>query len=251
MVEKSVVLITGVAGGIGRATAECFSQAGWLTIGVDRRPGENLKGVDHYIQADAAVPREIAFAVEEAGRRAGRLNALINLAAVQICRSIIEVTGAEWDEVMAVNARAPFLFTRAAYPLLKASGGAIVNVASVHAVATSRNISAYAASKGALVAFTRAAAIEFGGEGIRVNAIMPGAVDTPMLRAGLLRGHLAGAGIEELLDALARKTVIGRVGTPAEIAEAILFMADNARSSFMTGQTLVVDGGATSRLSTE
>ncbi|MBP1692544.1 MAG: putative oxidoreductase, partial [Chloroflexi bacterium] len=97
----------------------------------------------------------------------------------------------------------------------------------------------------------RVLAIEFAPDNIRVNAILPGAVDTPMLRAGLGRGHVTGSDIMERLDNLARKTVNGRVGRPDEIAHAIYFLADNEQSSFMTGQALIVDGGATCRLSTE
>jgi glucose 1-dehydrogenase len=125
-----------------------------------------------------------------------------------------------------------------------------VNVSSVHAVATSINIASYAASKGGLLAFTRAMAIEFAPDNIRVNAILPGAVDTPMLRHSMSRG-LTGSGIQERLDNLAHKTVIGRIGRPEEIARAIYFLADEGQSSFMTGQALIVDGGATARLSTE
>jgi NAD(P)-dependent dehydrogenase (short-subunit alcohol dehydrogenase family) len=102
-----------------------------------------------------------------------------------------------------------------------------------------------------LLALTRAMAIEFAPDSIRVNAILPGAVDTPMLRAGLGRGHVGHGDIQERLDNLARKTVSGKVGKPAEIARAIYFLADNEQSSFMTGQAMVVDGGATARLSTE
>jgi NAD(P)-dependent dehydrogenase (short-subunit alcohol dehydrogenase family) len=139
-----------------------------------------------------------------------------------------------------------------AHPLFKAAGGgAIVNVSSVHAIQTSVNIAAYAASKGGLLALTRAMAIEFAPDNIRVNAILPGAVDTPMLRAGLNRDHVQGSDIQTRLDNLARKTVNGRIGTPDEIAQAIYFLADGERSSFMTGQAMIVDGGATARLSTE
>ena len=98
---------------------------------------------------------------------------------------------------------------------------------------------------------TRAMAIELAPDNIRVNAILPGAVDTPMLRAGLGRGHVGQGDMQERLDNLARKTVSGKVGTPEEIAQAIYFLADNEQSSFMTGQPMVVDGGATARLSTE
>jgi glucose 1-dehydrogenase len=158
----------------------------------------------------------------------------------------------EWDAVMASNLRSVFLGVKLAHPLLVAAGGgAVVNVSSVHAVATSANIAAYAASKGGLLALTRAMAIEFAPDNIRANAILPGAVDTPMLRSGLGRGHVKGSDITQRLDNLARKTVNGRVGQPGEIARAIYFLADEDQSSFMTGQAMIVDGGATARLSTE
>jgi NAD(P)-dependent dehydrogenase (short-subunit alcohol dehydrogenase family) len=94
-------------------------------------------------------------------------------------------------------------------------------------------------------------ALEFAPHGIRVNAVLPGAVDTPMLRDGLRRSFLQGASIEKRMEELGRRTALGRVGRPEEIAQSILFLADSARSSFITGQTLIADGGATARLSTE
>ena len=110
---------------------------------------------------------------------------------VQVAKPLVDTTVEEWDVVMATNLRPAFLLAKMAYPLFKAAGGgAIVNVSSVHAVQTSANIAAYAASKGGLLALTRAMAIEFARDNIRVNAILPGAVDTPMLRAGLDRGHV-------------------------------------------------------------
>jgi NAD(P)-dependent dehydrogenase (short-subunit alcohol dehydrogenase family) len=248
---KQVALITGVAGGIGHATAKYFSSKGWYVVGVDRKPQETLNSVDCYIQADASVPPAIFKVVDKVKQEIGQLDALINNAAIQICKPMIEMNAAEWDNIMAVNVRAAFLFSQAAYPLLKITHGSIVNVSSVHAVATSTNIAAYAASKGALVAFTRALAIEWAAQKIRVNAILPGAVDTPMLQAGLERGHLSGTNLTELMTTLGNKTVLGRVGKPEEIAQAIMFLADNQSSSFMTGQAMIIDGGATARLSTE
>ena len=156
------------------------------------------------------------------------------------------------DRTLASNLRSVFLGIKLAHPLLKAAGGgAIVNVSSVHSIATSANIAAYAASKGGLLALTRAVAIEFAEDNIRVNAVLPGAVDTPMLRASMGRGQFGGPSVQQRLDNLASKTVNGRVGTPREIAQTIYFLADNDQSSFMTGQAVVVDGGATARLSTE
>lgn len=220
-------------------------------IGVDTKPARKIPGVNHLIRADIASPNAPAVILREVASKGGRLDALVNNAAVQICKPFLETTVAEWDLVMATNLRAVFLMAKHAYPLLKASKGAIVNVSSVHAVATSKGIAAYAASKGALLALTRAMALELGGDGIRVNAVLPGAVDTPMLRAGLTRGNLNESGATELVRGLGERHALGRIGQPREIGRAILFLAENQQSSFMTGQALVVDGGATARLSTE
>jgi len=247
------VLITGASGGIGRATVQHFAQAGWRVIGVDRSPfGEGFPADGLFIQADISLGANLETIFSQARAFTGYLNALVNNAALQVAKPLLQTSVEEWDAVMASNLRSVFLGIKLAHPLLKAAGGgAIVNVSSVHAVATSANIAAYAASKGGLLALTRAIAIEFAADNIRANAILPGAVDTPMLRAGLSRGHVHGEDISERLDNLARKTVSGRVGRPEEIARAIYFLADESQSSFMTGQALIVDGGATARLSTE
>lgn len=253
MQQDHVVLITGVGGGIGQATARYFASKGWRVIGVDRaQAGEDFPKDGLFIQADISQPESTELIFEQARAFQSRLDALVNNAAVQVAKPLVETTVEEWDAVMASNLRSVFLFVKLAHPLLKAAGGgAIVNVSSVHAIQTSANIAAYAASKGGLLALTRAMAIEFAPDNIRVNAILPGAVDTPMLRAGLGRGHVGHGDLQERLDNLARRTVSGKVGRPEEIASAIYFLADNEQSSFMTGQALVVDGGATARLSTE
>ena len=247
------VLITGAAGGIGRATVALFAQKGWQVIGVDR--AEFWAGFPEtglFVRADISRSEELEAIFDQTRQYTGELNALVNNAALQIAKPLLETSVEEWDAVMASNLRSVFLGVKLAYPLLKAAGGgAIVNVSSVHAVQTSANIAAYAASKGGLLALTRAMAIEFAPDNVRVNAILPGAVDTPMLRAGLGRGHLAGQDIHARLENLARRTVNGRIGRPEEIAHAIYFLADEEQSSFMTGQALIVDGGATARLSTE
>ncbi len=249
----NVVLITGAAGGIGRATVQTFAGHGWRVIGVDRKPfGAEFPTDGCFIQADIADPAAMELIFEQARAFSSTLDALVNNAALQVAKPLVETTVEEWDAVMASNLRSVFLACKLAYPLLKVgNGGAVVNVSSVHAVQTSANIAAYAASKGGLLALTRAMAIEFARDNIRVNAILPGAVDTPMLRAGLQRGHVGGESVVERLENLARKTVNGRVGQPQEIAHAIYFLADGTQSSFMTGQALIVDGGATARLSTE
>ncbi len=250
--DKRIVLITGANGGIGRATVLTFAQRGWRVVGVDRDALDfNFPQDGLFIQTDIAKPENVLELFSQVRDLYGKLDALVNNAAIQIAKPLIQTTLQEWDDLMAVNLRAVFYSVQQAYPLLKAAGGAIVNVSSVHAVATSADIASYAASKGALMALTRAMAIEFAADNVRVNAILPGAVDTPMLDAGLSRGHVSGGTLEDRKADLARKHVIGRVGTPAEIASAIVFLADNEQSSFMTGHPLIVDGGATIRLSTE
>jgi len=248
---KKIVLITGVGGGIGNATAKIFAEAKWHVIGVDHHQITSENSVHHFIQADVADVAASQRIFTEVADVEGRIDALINNAAIQICKPILETTPEEWDSIMATNVRSVFLAVRNVHPLMREYGGAIVNVCSVHALATSMNIAAYAASKGALLAFTRAMAIELAPDKIRVNAVLPGAVDTPMLRAGLNRGHVKMGNIEDFVCELGKKHVLGRIGLPEEIGQTILFLADDKRSSFITGHALIVDGGATAKLSTE
>ena len=257
MGKSKTVLITGAAGGIGYATAQSFHEEGWTVIGLDYKSPDALAQekipldvIDRYLQVNLADAIALEQAITSLQQDIPRLHSVVNNAAYQVCKSVVDTTIVEWDQVMAVNVRAAFLLAQGLYPLLKASQGSIVNVSSVHAIATSANIAAYATSKGALLALTRALAIEFAPQ-VRVNALLPGAVNTPMLQAGLQRGHLAGENMTDLLADLGGKTIMGRVGDPKEIANAVMFLADGDRSSFMTGQSLVVDGGALTRLSTE
>ncbi len=246
------VLITGAAGGIGRATVVLFAEKNWRVIAVDRNPyPDSFPPNGLFIQSDIAVPAAMDAIFRQVTVFTDGLDALVNNAALQIVKPLLETTVAEWDAIMAANLRSVFLGAKLAHPLLKKRQGAIVNISSVHAVVTSKDIAAYAASKGGLLALSRAMAIEFAPDAIRVNTLLPGAVDTPMLRAGMNRGHVGAGSIAQRLENLAHKTVSGRIGKPEEIATTIYFLADNKQSSFITGQALIVDGGATVKLSTE
>ena len=240
------VLITGVSSGIGKATADLFMNAGWQVIGVDQSDSPSCQ---LFFRGDVSQPslwENIALSLNKENII---LDAIVNNAAQQISKPLRQTTMAEWDQIMAVNLRSVYLSVYHLADQLNLPTGAIVNVSSVHAIATSANIAAYATTKGGLLALTRALAIELAP--IRVNAVLPGAVDTAMLRSGLERGHLQGANTEALIEDLGNKHIIGRIGQPSEIADSIYFLADSDRSSFMTGQGLVIDGGATARLSTE
>lgn len=248
---KKVVLITGAAGGIGNATAKKFASAGWQTIGVDKVKAVSDIGLDRFVQIDLSNSSHIQSVFSKIYEHEGRLDVLVNCAALQLLKPLVATEPEEWEQVMSVNLRAAYLTIKYGYPLLRVQGGSIINISSVHAVATSHSLAAYAASKGALTALTRAASLELAKDKIRVNAILPGAIDTEMLRSGLSRDHLVSSSIEERIIELGNKHCVKRIGRPEEISELILFLADSSKSGFLTGQSLIVDGGATIHLSTE
>jgi len=174
--QQKVMLITGAAGGIGRATVKYFAEMGWRVIGVDRKEFGDIFPKDGlFIKSDISEPANMHIIYDQAKAFTPALNAVVHNAGYQIAKSVLDTSVDEWDAVMASNLRAAFLGAKLAYPLLKAAGNAaIVNVSSVHAIQTSANIAAYAASKGGLLALTRVMAIEFAVDNIRVNAILPG-----------------------------------------------------------------------------
>lgn len=248
MTRRSV-LITGVQGGIGSATAELFASSGWEVIGVDRA-GEAPDTVDRYEIVDVSNSQQIADLFASLRQDHSELHALVNNAAIQVNKPIVETTDDEWDHIINTNVRSAFQCIREAHPMLAACRGSVVNVSSVHALATSMNVAVYAISKGALAALTRSAALELAADGIRCNAVLPGAIDTKMLREGLDRRPHPDGSIGNL-RILAQRTPLGFVGTADQIAPTILHLADNDQSAYTTGQQIVLDGGAMIRLSTE
>jgi NAD(P)-dependent dehydrogenase (short-subunit alcohol dehydrogenase family) len=245
-----VALITGAATGIGRATALLFATAGARVALADVRDAELTHTVGELraagreavsVAADLARPEECAAVVDVAVAAFGRLDVVFNNAGVgtMIVGGTVEtITLEHWDLAMDVNVRAMYLVSRAAVPHLRAaSGGSIVNTSSVSALHASRArpTHVYAASKGAVLALTRAMAVSFGRDGIRVNAICPGLIRTRLtadIVDGAERAARAGAGIP-----------IGRVGEPDDIARCALFLASDD-SAFITGTEIIVDGGA-------
>lgn len=232
---RPVAVVTGAAGGIGSATCDVLEGYGWEVVALDRRPVERARA----LRVDIADAGSVAASLEALPR----IDGLVNNAAVQLHKPLLATSVEEWDSVAAINLRGAFTCLKACHRQLAEAGGSAVNVASVHAVATSRSIAAYAASKGGLAAFTRAAAIELAPL-VRVNAVLPGAVETPALRAGFSREP-------DAERTLIERTPLSRVGQAPEIGEAIAFLLDSKRAAFITGQELVIDGGALARLSTE
>ena len=231
-----VGLVTGGGSGIGRATATRFAAEGGKVVVVDlqREHGEEAVqvitaagGQAIFAQADVSNAQQVQAAVEQAVSTWGKIDVLVNDAAMMTFTPIIDLTEDDWDRVLAVNLRSVFLFCKCCLPHMQ--GGAIVNVSSVHAHETEANVVPYASSKGGLEAFTRGLSREVATSKVRVNCVAPGAIDTPMLWSN----PLVKSGQEK---------VKGAVGTPEDLAAAILFLAsDEAR--FINGTTLVVDGG--------
>lgn len=220
---------------------------GWRVVGIDKTDQTSAEDTIDYRQLDIAdhdADVKLASVLSEIGA----VDSLINNAAVQIERPLTETSASEWDQVMSTNLRAAFLLSKVTLPFLRRPGGSIVNISSVHAIATSGRLGAYAVSKAGLAALTRGLAVELGPLGIRCNAILPGAIDTPMLRSNVRSRGDDGAAV---LERLRRATPLGRIGLPAEIAEVAAFLADPTASSFVSGALIVVDGGATARLTME
>ena len=239
------VLITGVSGGIGLETAKLFIKKGWHVIGTDIN--EIRQDIDiEFIKGDIS-DEKICESIFNSIN--GKLDALVNNAAIQIFKSLQELNINDWENVFKSNVYPAFFIAQKATSIMKKNRGSIVNISSIHALATSKNMSTYAASKGALLSLTRSLAIDLAPSGIRVNAILPGAINTPMLDKSIER--FSSKEKETIFDKYKSSTPLGRVGQPLEVAKAIFFLADHEQSSFITGSHLIVDGGAYIHLSTE
>ncbi|MBD2847432.1 glucose 1-dehydrogenase [Paenibacillus sp. IB182496] len=247
---KTAIVIGGAAGiGLGAARRLAAGGASVLIGDLQREAGEaaaaELRAAGcktEYRETDVRSASQLEALAEAAERTCGGIDILVNSAGIQRYGDVTETDEALWDEVMAVNAKGVFLASRAVIPAMRRrGGGSIVNVSSVQALASQTRVAAYSASKGAINALTRAMAVDHAAEGIRVNAVCPASIDTPMLReAAELHGGEAGR--EALLAAWGAMHPIGRLGTPEDIAELIAFLAGD-RSGFVTGAELRIDGG--------
>jgi NAD(P)-dependent dehydrogenase (short-subunit alcohol dehydrogenase family) len=254
MLTNRVALITGAARGIGRAAALEFAVRGALVVAADVDGAGSAETAALIAEsggralaqtADVSRATECAALVAAAVEWGGGLHVVVNNAGVgQFAGTVETLEEAEWDRVLAINLKSVYLVSRPAIPhLRRAGGGVILNVASPHAFATTEGVAAYAASKGGVVSLSRQMAIDFARDRIRVLSVVPGAVDTPMLRAHAERQ-------ETTLDALgfhADPGMMGRIGSPEELARALAWLASD-EASFITGSPIIVDGGILSRL---
>jgi glucose 1-dehydrogenase len=232
-----VCVVTGAGSGIGKAVALQLAREGGKVLVVDlneqhgRQTAQEIssaRGQSLFVKCDVGDPAEVKAAVEVAVQQWHHIDVVVNDAAMMTFKPIVDLSEAEWDTVQNVNIRAVFLFCKYAVPHMPA-GGAIVNISSVHAHETTKNVVPYATSKGAMEAFTRGFSEEIAAHKLRINCVAPGAVDTPMLwnNPNIMRG------VEK---------VEGAIGKPEDIAAAVCFLAA-AEARFITATTLVVDGG--------
>lgn len=245
-----VAVVTGSGAGIGAGIAECFAQAGASVVVFDidgaaaSRMKEDIEkefgGRCLAIQGDVSSEADVQAAVAGAVETFGTIDILVNNAGIDVASRVPEMSAAEWDRVLAVNLKGAFHFCKHVIPVMQERGGTIVNISSVHAYASYEQYAAYDASKAGLVAMTRTLAIDHGRDGIRVNAICPGYIHTPMTDEWLRAQPDPAATMREVLSF----HPVGRIGTPRDVAEAVLFLASDV-ASFISGAYLVVDGAMT------
>ncbi len=239
--QQRVALVTGAAQGIGLATVERFLAEGWAVAMLDvngpvlaaaaaaRGAPERVLAVT----ADVSNPADVERAVATVKDRFGRLDALVNNAGIAHFGPLMETSLEAWSEVMAVNLTGPFIMTKAAVPLMRETGGAIVNITSISSLRASTLRVAYGTSKAGLGHLTKQMAVELASSGIRVNAVAPGPVDTAMAKK--VHSPEIRADYHDAIP-------LNRYGLPEELADAIVYLCSPG-ASYITGQTLAVDGG--------
>lgn len=234
--QDKVCIVTGGGSGIGKACCQRFAAEGGRVVVVDLNEDHGNQTVEEitkgqgqavFVKCDVSQEQQVEQAIKTALDRWGKIDVVVNDAAMMTFKKVVDLSVQDWDRVESVNIRSVFLFCHYAIPHM--TRGAIVNISSVHAHETEAGVAPYAASKGAMEAFTRCLALELESSKSRINCMAPGAVNTPMLwnNPNVKSG---------------KEKIKGAVGEPADIANAVAFLASN-EARFITGTTLVVDGG--------
>lgn len=250
--EGKAAVVTGAATGIGRATALAFAREGASVALVDvnaeamnetAREIASAGGSGLTVLADVSRGEDARRIAAETVAEFGRIDYLVASAGIQTYGTVLDTDEDTWDRTLAVNLKGVYLAAKYCIPeMSKGGGGAIVNVASVQGLQSQPNVAAYAASKGGLIAMTRTMALDHAAEGIRVNSLCPGSINTPMLR--FAADTYSPDDPQSAIEDWGKLHALGRVGRPEEMAQVALFLVSDA-ASFMTGATVVADGGLT------
>ncbi len=241
MNNKKVVIVTGAGSGIGAATAKRFANDGFNVV-LNGRNERKLQDIADAIgsentlvlQGDVSSEADVDTLIAQTLKTYQRLDVVVNNAGVFVGGTIDQVSASDWDQQMAINAKGPFLVTKAALPHLEDTKGAIINVSSVSGIGGDWGAFAYDASKGAVTLMTKALALDFAPKGVRINAVAPSLTDTDMAEFAMKN--------DEIVSAFKNRIAMGRAGKSEEVADVIAFLAsDDAR--FVTGTIIPVDGG--------
>ena len=241
-----VAIVTGGGRGIGAGITRRFVEEGAKVPVVQRNPPPDAMTGDGvlFVQADLSWPQDIANAVATVTERFGGLDILVNNAGIMFEKTVEEMTEQDWDRMMAINLKAPFLLTRAAMPhLRRRGGGSIVNIGSIEGLGSNPGHPAYSASKAGIHGFTAAVAVDHGPEGIRCNAIAPGWINSDLSEIYIESMADSGRVRRELLA----MHPAGRLGEPRDVGNLAVWLASD-ESGFVTGQVYVIDGGRTKKL---
>jgi NAD(P)-dependent dehydrogenase (short-subunit alcohol dehydrogenase family) len=240
--EQRVAVVTGAAKGLGFADAQRLAAGGYAVVVADLdgpaadQAAESLGGGAIGVRVDVVDHTAVNELFARVDRDLGRLDVLVNNAGISYPEPTVDVTEERWQRMIDIHLGGTFRCSRAAYPLLARHGGAIVNVSSIAAILGAGQRASYSAAKGGIAALTRDLAIEWAPDGIRVNAVAPGVIETEILIENIERGLLDPATFDARIP-------LGRMGRAEEIAETVYFLADTA--TYVTGQVIVVDGGFT------
>lgn len=242
--EGKRAIVTGASRGIGKAIAESFVREGAKVVATARQsPANGDSDSMIWVPGDVSCATHVCAVVETARERLGGIDILVNNAAMQIEKTIIDTSEDEWNSIFSVNVGSVFLFCRESIPVMRRQGGGtIINVGSYDGFVADPGLAAYCATKGAVHALSRAIAVDHGADGIRCNVICPGWIQTDMMDAYL-------ASVPDPVEAaraLDANQPVGRIGQPADIAALALFLASDV-AAFTTGQLFVCDGGLTAR----
>jgi NAD(P)-dependent dehydrogenase (short-subunit alcohol dehydrogenase family) len=251
--KGKVAVVTGAAAGIGRATAIAFAEHGASVALLDRNAGgveetasvvRQKGGQAFAIAADVGIEKEVADAFRQIAANFEQIDILINNAGVELYKDFLQFESAEWDRLLAVNLNSVYYCSKQAIPsMIRSGAGSIVNMSSVQALATTGQVSPYAAAKGGILSLTRDMAREFGKHKIRVNSICPGCIHTPMMDRTLATMPNA----EIVVERMAQAIPLQRLGRAEDIAKVALFLA-SPYADYVSGTSLVVDGGLLSKL---